>query len=84
MQSAHCNAEIYVKYKIFSRMQQLKTKFQMKLNFRPEWHSARCNWIDILSNTDQLPEDIQEKLEEIDWVNYVVDEADFIKNLTKF
>ena len=37
------------------------------------------NWIDILSNTDQLPEDIQEELEEIDWVNYAVDEADFIK-----
>ena len=65
---------------------QTKTGFNVKTNtlmakFRKE---KSDNWIDILSNTDQLPEDIQEKLEEIDWVNYVVDEADFIKNLTKF
>ena len=65
---------------------QTKTGFNVKSNtlvakFRKE---KSDKWTDILENTDQLPDDIQEKLEEIDWVNYVVYENDFIKNITKF
>ena len=65
---------------------QTKTGFNVKSNtlvakFRKE---KSDKWTDILDNIDQLPEDIQDKLEEIDWVNYVIDENDFIKNITKF
>ena len=70
----------------FEKKYQTKTGFNVKENmlvtkFRENKNSK---WKDIFENSEDLPGNIQDRLEEIDWDNYVIYEKEFLDELTKF